>query len=151
MFDMSMRPSTTNPGRTYKFYTGQPVYEFGYGLSYTTFSYAWYNDTTTASHSIESLMKITYETRHVAKQLFRVNVTNRGSMNGDDVVLTYIVPPQVERDGVTPPIKQLFGFNRVNLNVGETKHPGEYHIMIGNQRMFAVELHGQPTLWQRFR
>ncbi len=40
MFDMSMRPSTTNPDRTYKFYTGQPVYEFGYGLSYTTFSYA---------------------------------------------------------------------------------------------------------------
>ena len=38
MFDMSMRPSSTNPGRTYKFYTGKPVFEFGFGLSYTTFS-----------------------------------------------------------------------------------------------------------------
>ena len=32
MFDMSMRPSSTNPGRTYKFYTGQPVFEFGFGF-----------------------------------------------------------------------------------------------------------------------
>ncbi len=39
MLDMRMRPSNVSPGRTYKFYTGQPVYEFGYGLSYTTFSY----------------------------------------------------------------------------------------------------------------
>jgi hypothetical protein len=42
-------------------------------------------------------------------------------MNGDAVVLAYVVPPQVLRDGVTPPIKQLFGFERINLNVGETK------------------------------
>jgi beta-D-xylosidase 4 len=40
MLDMQMRPSSTNPGGTYKFYTGQPVYEFGYGLSYTTFNYS---------------------------------------------------------------------------------------------------------------
>ncbi len=39
-----MRPSSTSPGRTYKFYTGQPIFEFGYGLSYTNFSYVWYND-----------------------------------------------------------------------------------------------------------
>jgi hypothetical protein len=121
MRDMRMRPSDVSSGRTYKFYTGQSVCEFGYGLSYTTFSYAWYNDTTTASHSIESLMKITDETRHIAIQLFGVNVTNTGSMNGDDIVLAYAAPSQVQRDGVTPPIKQLFGFDRVNLNVGETK------------------------------
>ncbi len=36
IFDMQMRPLLTNPGRTYKFYTGQAVFEFGYGLSYTT-------------------------------------------------------------------------------------------------------------------
>ena len=37
-FDMSMRDS---PGRTYKFYTGTPVFEFGQGLSYTTFTFDW--------------------------------------------------------------------------------------------------------------
>ncbi len=56
-------------------------------------------------------------------QIFRVNVTNTGTLKGDDVVLAYIIPPQAQvlRDGQTPPIKQLFGFQRVNLNVGEKK------------------------------
>ena len=31
------------PGRTYRFYTGTPVYQFGDGLSYTTFDYKWYS------------------------------------------------------------------------------------------------------------
>ena len=106
-------------------------------------------------------------------QSFRVNVTNTGTMDGDDVVLAYITPPQVLRDGQTPPIKQLFGFERVHLNVNETKqvffpfnietlftiardgskwlHPGQYHILIGNQRMFTIELHGHSTLWKRFK
>ena len=38
-FDMGMR---SKPGRTYKFYTGDAVYPFGYGLSYTTFEMSWY-------------------------------------------------------------------------------------------------------------
>jgi len=93
-------------------------------------------------------------------------------MNGNDVVLAYIKPPQVLHDNKTPPLKQLFGFERVNLKVGETKqvffplnietlftigrdgskwvHPGEYHILIGNQHMFTIELNGYSTLWQRF-
>ena len=42
MFDMNMRPnpSTGNPGRSYRFYTGTPVYKFGDGLSYNTFNYS---------------------------------------------------------------------------------------------------------------
>lgn len=173
MFDMRMRPSSDNPGRTYKFYTGQAVYEFGSGLSYTTFSHQWYNDSTTASYSIESLMKRQVSVDDVRIDLFRVNVTNTGTMNGDDVVLAYIKPPQVLHEGETPPIKQLFAFERVNLNVGETKQvffplavqsmvrigrdgskwliPGEYQILIGNQKMFAIQLQGSSTLWQRFK
>ena len=41
MSNMNMRPnaSTGYPGRTYRFFTGTPLYEFGYGLSYSDFSY----------------------------------------------------------------------------------------------------------------
>ncbi len=174
MLDMRMRPSKVSPGRTYKFYTGQPVYEFGYGLSYTTFSYTWYNDSTIVSYSIDSLMtNKKYDTENILVESFRVNVTNTGTMAGDDVVLAYIIPPQVLHNGETPPIKQLFGFERINLNIGETKqvffplniksiltiahdgskwfHPGQYSILIDNQRMFTIELHGDSTLWQRFK
>ena len=173
MFDMNMRPSSTNPGRTYKFYTGKPVFEFGYGLSYTTFSYQWANDSKIISYTIQSLIKTNPRKNNIRLQSFRVNVTNNGTMNGDDIVLAFITPPQVLRDGQTPPIKQLFGFERVNLRVNETKqlffpfnietlllvardgskwlHPGEYHIMIGKQHMFTVVLRGYSALWKRFR
>jgi hypothetical protein len=52
-----------------------PLFEFAFGLSYTTFSYTWYNDS----------------------------------------------------------------------------HPGQYHILIDNQRMLTMKLHGNSTLWQRFK
>ena len=173
MLDMSMRPSTTSPGRTYKFYTGQPVFEFGSGLSYTTFSYHWYNDTNTLSYSIESLLNNKYDIRGLLIELFRVNVTNTGMMNGDDVVLAYIKAPQNRDADETPPIKQLFGFERINLNAGETKqiffplnietlftigrdgskwiHPGDYDILIGKEKMFTMKLTGHSTLWKRFK
>jgi beta-glucosidase len=118
-------------------------------------------------------MKKKSKIENVLIELFRVNVTNTGSVNGDDVVLAYIKPPQVLHDAETPPIKQLFGFERVNLNVGETKqvffplniesiltigrdgskwlHPGEYQILIGNEQMFRIKFNGYSTLWQRFK
>jgi hypothetical protein len=173
MTDMSMRPSSTNPGRTYKFYTGQPVFPFGFGLSYTTFEYQWYNDSKSVSYSIQSFIKNNSDKFYFLLELFRVNVTNTGTTDGDDVVLAYVIPPQVLRDGQIPPIKQLFGFERIHLNVNQTKqvffpfnieplftiaqdgskwlHPGEYHILIGNQLMFTVELWGNSALWKRFR
>jgi beta-D-xylosidase 4 len=173
MFDMSMRPSSTNPGRTYKFYTGQASFEFGFGLSYTTFSYAWYNGSTSVSYSIQSLMQNNSDKLNFLLQFFRVNVTNTGTMDGDDVVLAYVTPPQVLNRGQSPPIKRLFGFQRINLKVNETKqvifpfnnealftvaldgstwlHPGQYHILIGSQRMFTVELRGHSALWKRFK
>jgi beta-glucosidase len=110
---------------------------------------------------------------NVLIEFFRVNVTNTGSMNGDDVVLAYIKASEVLHDGVMPPLKQLFGFERVNLNVGETKqvffplniepilriggdgskwiHLGEYQIIIDNQQMFTIKLNGHSTLWKRFK
>lgn len=171
MFDMQMRPSATSPGRTYKFYTGQAVYEFGTGLSYTTFAYSWGNNTImiSSSSSIQSLMNNNFNEKHVVEDNLRVNVTNTGSMAGDDVVLAFVKPPQISRNGQTPPIKQLFGFERVHLNVNETTqvffpfrvsdlltvahdgskwlHPGSYRILIGQQLLHTVKLHGESARW----
>ncbi|CAF4492493.1 unnamed protein product [Rotaria magnacalcarata] len=169
MFDMQMRPSPMNPGRTYKFYTGQAVFEFGYGLSYTTFSYSWYNDSMNSIFSIKSLMKNNYDEKKVSLHLYRVNVTNTGEVAGDDVVLAFITPPKTSFTDQTPPIKKLFGFERVRLNVNETTQvffplnidslltvaldgskwlePGSYKIIIGKQHIHTVQLQGQPTRW----
>jgi len=67
MFDMGMRPNASNgnPGRTYRFFTGQPVYEFGYGLSYTTFNYTVTNN----SLSSVSALKIDQELKEKKKSL----------------------------------------------------------------------------------
>ncbi len=162
---MRMRPSNVS--------TGQAVFEFGYGLSYTTFSYTWYNDSTIISYAIESFIKKKSNIENVLIESFRVNVTNTGTMNGDDVILAYIILPQVLHDDETSPSKQLFSFERINLNVEETKqvffpfniesiltiarddskwlHPGQYNIRIGNQHMFTMELHGDSALWQVFK
>ncbi len=171
MFDMQMRPSLTNPGRTYKFYTGQAVYEFGTGLSYTTFAYSWSNDSSITSYSIGSLLKHTSDERRVLVHLYRVNVTNTGSMAGDDVVLAFITPPKTSLKDPTPPIKQLFGFERVHLNVQQTAEvffpldisalltvardgskwlqPGHYQIIIGQKWMHTIELRGKSAFWSR--
>jgi beta-D-xylosidase 4 len=168
MFDMQMRPSPTNPGRTYKFYTGQAVFEFGFGLSYTTFSYTWYNDSTYSIYSIKSLMKNNFDDK-LRFQSYRVNVTNTGNVLGNDVVLAFVTPPSTSMIGETPPIKKLFGFERVRLDVGETTQvyfplniqslltvardgskwlePGSYKILIGKQHMHTVHLQGKPARW----
>ncbi len=173
MFDMQMRPSPTNPGRTYKFYTGQAVYEFGFGLSYITFVYSWSNDSSISSYSIDTLLKPNYSERRILVHSFRVNVINTGSMVGDDVVLTFIIPPRSSLKDPSPPIKQLFGFERVHLNVNETIEvffplyanalltvatngskwllPGLYQIVIGQKSMHTIELQGKSTLWSSLR
>jgi beta-D-xylosidase 4 len=169
MTDMQMRPSATSPGRTYKFYTGQAAYEFGAGLSYTTFNYSWSNDTAMTEYSIRALMNNDYDQQRVLVRLLRVNVTNTGSMPGDDVVLAFISPSPSSLNDIIPPIKQLFGFERVHLNVNETAevffpfnidalltverdgskwlHPGQYRIMIGQQLMHTIELRGRSACW----
>ena len=169
MFDMRMRPSATNPGRTYKFYTGLAVYEFGAGLSYTTFSYSWSNDTVISSYYIDTLMKNNYHRQRVLVRPLHINVTNIGPVAGDDVVLGFVSPSQQIQSDETPPIKQLFGFQRVYLTVNETTqvyfpfntdallivaqdgskwlHPGHYRLMIGQQLMHTIELRGKSTLW----
>jgi len=89
-------------GRTYKYFEGEPLYEFGYGLSYTSFEY--------------SKLKL-----KMGKDALRVkfNVKNTGEREGDEVAQVYVKLGEYE--AAVSPIKELKGFKRVGLKPGEKK------------------------------
>ncbi|MBQ8241482.1 MAG: glycoside hydrolase family 3 C-terminal domain-containing protein, partial [Bacteroides sp.] len=89
-------------GRTYRYFQGQPLYPFGYGLSYTTFAYG--DIQVPASAKVGEAVKVV------------VPVTNSGKMCGDEVVQLYL-KKQGDAEG---PIKTLRAFKRVHIPAGET-------------------------------
>jgi beta-glucosidase len=91
-------------GKTYRFFTKEPLYPFGYGLSYTSFKY--------------SNLSVPGKIIAGEKVNIKVTVTNTGKVSGDEVVELYLT----EEKASTPrPIRQLEGFTRVSLNAGESK------------------------------
>ncbi len=115
----------------------EPLYPFGYGLSYTTYTYG---DVSLNTNSIDANGKIQAS----------VIVTNTGAQDGEEIVQLYL------RDivrSITPPVQELKGFKRVALKAGESKkvtfdidvdmlkfydstldyvaEPGEFQVMIG--------------------
>lgn len=125
MFDMGMRPSKSNPGRTYRFYQGTSIYPFGFGLSYTIFQYQWSDNSVKPVYISASLIDSTisqlFASKLSASPEFSssVIVTNKGTRASDDVVLAFLVPPNPGKDG--NPLKVLFGFERINLAPEESK------------------------------
>lgn len=125
MFDMGMRPGPSvwppfsNPGRTHRFYTGQAVLPFGFGLSYTTFTYTLHRMPSVVSHAhIQAQLTMAKPDLRVEATQFSVNVTNTGNYDADDVVLGFLTPPGAGSNGV--PLQQLFGFERVFVAQGQT-------------------------------
>ena len=92
--------------RGYLFSNAQPLFPFGHGLSYTTFSYD------NLRLSAETI------TADEVATLF-VDVTNTGERSGDEVVQFYVHDLLSER--VTRPVKLLKGFQRITLLPGETR------------------------------
>jgi beta-glucosidase len=92
-------------GRTYMYFKGDPLYPFGFGLSYTTFGYA---NLKTSSPSLEKDGVLTVS----------VEVTNTGTVSGDEVVQLYVKHP---RSRIERPNLELKGFQRVTINPGERK------------------------------
>lgn len=88
-------------GRTYKYLEEEPLYEFGYGLSYTSFEY--------------SGLKVS---RHGKGWNVKFAVANTGKMAGDEVAQVYVRIPDYEGKS---PIKELKGFQRISLAPGEKK------------------------------
>ena len=91
--------------RTYRYFTGKPMYGFGYGLSYTRFSYSGLKLSSSKLHAGETLS-------------VEADVRNEGSRDGDEVAELYLMPPHTKLS----PALALEGFKRVHLAVGETKH-----------------------------
>jgi beta-glucosidase len=92
-------------GHTYMYFRGEPLYPFGYGLSYTTFAYS-------------NLQTSSPRMSHSGEVTVSVDVKNTGSRAGDEVVQLYV---RHETSQVMRPRKELRGFARVTLQPNETK------------------------------
>ncbi|CAI9116341.1 OLC1v1017456C2 [Oldenlandia corymbosa var. corymbosa] len=133
MTDMRMRadPSSGYPGRTYRFYNGKKVFPFGYGLSYSTYSYSFvhvsqssiYMRNLTATQSAEtsygvrylSVSDISTESCENAKFSAVVGVENSGEMAGKHPVLLFMRQEKLNSD---TPAKQLVAFESISLEAG---------------------------------
>jgi beta-glucosidase len=89
--------------RTYRYFKGEPLYPFGFGLSYTTFQYK----------------KLKIKANKAHEMTVQVAVSNTGQKAGDEVVQLYISHknPQFKT-----PIRSLKGFKRLYLKAGETQN-----------------------------
>jgi beta-glucosidase len=141
-------------GRTYMYFDGEPLYPFGYGLSYTTFKI---NDLKINSGALSAGGSLTVSCR----------VQNTGACAGAEVVQFYITAPA---SPVKRPMKELVGFHRVELDPGESKtitftlpytaqalwywhesmrkfvlQPGRLNLMIGSSSA-DIDLHGHAQL-----
>ena len=112
-------------GRTYRYFTGKPLWGFGYGLSYTTFKY--------------SPVKLSAETLKAGDPLTAsVTVSNAGSVGGDEVVQAYLKTPQA--DG---PIHSLVGFKRLTIAAGASK---EVTLEIDPRSLSSVDDQGNRSI-----
>ncbi len=91
-------------GRTYRYFEGKPLFPFGFGLSYTTFSYS---GLTLPKSAIKAGDPLTA----------KVTVTNTGKREGDEVAQIYLSFPHV----AGAPLRALRGFKRVHLKAGESQ------------------------------
>ena len=143
-------------GRTYRYFRGEPLFPFGYGLSYTTFA-------------LDDLHIAPARVKPGGRVTVWLDVTNTGSLAGDQVVQLYIRHPDA---AVPRPWLELKGFKRVKLEPGECKtvafglhthqlgypdeelryvvHPGRVEVLVGTSSRHlplsgSFEIAGEPT------
>lgn len=93
----------------YRYYTSmnkQPLFPFGFGLTYTTFSFS----------NLEVSPKTASSDGNITVSF---DVTNTGQREGADVAQLYVGDPSAK---IKRPVKELKGFKKVRLNPGEKKH-----------------------------
>ena len=112
--------------RTYRYFGGQPLYPFGYGLSYSRFDY---------SH-----LKLSSSILDAGDPLgVDVDVTNAGSRAGDEVTELYLTFP---KSPVTP-IRALRQFTRIHLDAGQTQH---VHFTLDQRDLSVVDVNGDRVV-----
>ncbi|KAJ5226491.1 hypothetical protein N7468_007716 [Penicillium chermesinum] len=159
--DMSLRPNGTNPGQTYMWYTGTPVYEFGHGLFYTTFN-ASLPESHAASCSYDIAKLLPDAEDRTAQQApflnFTAEITNTGNVLSDYTAMLFANTTA----GPRPlPNKWLVGFDRLGSlqphdsqtlvipvsldNVARTDssgnkivYPGKYELALNTDRSVVV-------------
>jgi beta-glucosidase len=91
--------------RTYRYFKGQPLYPFGYGLSYSRFQY--------------SNLKLSTAELHEGEPLgVEADVSNTSNRDGDEVVQVYLTYPKLSG----APDRALVGFTRIHIAKGEMRH-----------------------------
>jgi beta-glucosidase len=109
--------------RTYKYYQGEPLYPFAYGLSYTTFEYSGLQPV--------GQVKAGNDAEWVA------TVTNTGTMEAEEVVQLYLSMPDAPAG---TPQKSLVGFSRIRLQPGES---GQVRFSVTGQQLSYVDEQGR--------
>jgi len=138
--DMNLRD---NGGITYRYYTGTPLWEFGYGLSYTTFNYSIDSTEQFKVATAESIAAVHKEYYQEAGKMpnapfqFTVVVTNTGKVESDNVVLGFITN---QPNGL---LKELFGYERVHLKPGEN---ATVHFTVPPQVLSTVDEEGNEDI-----
>lgn len=105
--DYTLRGGANKNGRTFWYFDKEVSYEFGYGLSYTTFEYSNFR---ISKSNITPQDEIT----------INVDVKNTGDCDGDEVVQIYMTTPDSPAS-LQRPIKRLKGFKRVTIAKGQVK------------------------------
>ena len=114
-------------GRTYRYSTAEPLYPFGFGLSYTRFEF--------------SDLKLTANRIAAGKLLsFSVTLKNVGAMDADEVVQVYLSDPEAS---VPVPIHKLVGFRRVHVSAGKSK---TVRFSLPSEVMLFVDANGDQKL-----
>ncbi|MEI6219665.1 MAG: glycoside hydrolase family 3 C-terminal domain-containing protein, partial [bacterium] len=112
-------------GRTYRFMTEEPLYPFGYGLSYTKFAYS------------NLLLDKTSMSKRSSVRV-SVEVENTGQCDGDEVVQLYVSDVKAS---VPVPIRHLEGVQRIHLNVGEKM---TVKFILKSDQLAAYDDNGHP-------
>ena len=114
--------------RTYRYFDGKPLYPFGYGLSYTRFSYS---DLSVPSQALAAGQPVAAD----------VTVTNTGKVEGDEVVQVYLKFPPVKG----APNVALRGFERIHLDAGASQ---KVHFELKPRDLGMVTQDGNPIIAQ---
>jgi len=148
IFTIDLRPNDTFPGRTYRFYTGEAVLPFGYGLHYTTFDFAWSFELE-QSYDIANLVDTCKSATHSPADentpwtTLTASITNTGDLSSDYVGLLFLSSTNA---GPAPyPNKTLVSYERIHDLAADGMAELSVPLTLGSLARSDAE--GAMTIW----